>query len=133
MAPSGSRNVKRGCKRVFYWIPVLFIALIVAWSYYAFVVQLCLGKRTHVGALRVHVGQGCVRLVRRASGLIIERVSFLNAPKPILSINIVGEVCKDSHGLDSPGTILKCIHISACCRCLKASFCLLSRYVHRPH
>uniref|UniRef100_A0A3Q2YJX0 Palmitoyltransferase n=1 Tax=Hippocampus comes TaxID=109280 RepID=A0A3Q2YJX0_HIPCM len=55
MAPSGSRNVKRGCKRVFYWIPVLFIALIVAWSYYAFVVQLCLGKRTHVGALLVYL------------------------------------------------------------------------------
>ncbi|XP_077983603.1 palmitoyltransferase ZDHHC20-B-like [Glandiceps talaboti] len=29
------------CAKVFKWVPVLFIAAIVAWSYYAYVIQLC--------------------------------------------------------------------------------------------
>uniref|UniRef100_A0A8C9U7G3 Palmitoyltransferase n=1 Tax=Scleropages formosus TaxID=113540 RepID=A0A8C9U7G3_SCLFO len=41
MAPSGSGAVRSGCRRVFYWSPVLFISAIVVWSYYAFVLQLC--------------------------------------------------------------------------------------------
>ncbi|TNN51859.1 Palmitoyltransferase ZDHHC2 [Liparis tanakae] len=47
MAPSGSRSIKSGCKRVVYWIPVLFIGLVVAWSYYAYVLQLCIESIEH--------------------------------------------------------------------------------------
>ncbi|XP_062855855.1 palmitoyltransferase ZDHHC2 [Trichomycterus rosablanca] len=41
MAPSGSRSAKRKCRRVVHWIPVLFVCALVAWSYYAYVAQLC--------------------------------------------------------------------------------------------
>ncbi|XP_015226516.1 PREDICTED: palmitoyltransferase ZDHHC2 isoform X3 [Cyprinodon variegatus] len=55
MAPSGPRSIKRGCQRALYWIPVLFIALIVAWSYYAYVLQLCIESIEDTGEKVVYL------------------------------------------------------------------------------
>ncbi|XP_078254120.1 palmitoyltransferase ZDHHC2 [Rhinoraja longicauda] len=48
MAPSRSRTLKR-CQRVLYWVPVFFIGLIACWSYYAYVVQLCVVSMKNIG------------------------------------------------------------------------------------
>ncbi|XP_075114881.1 palmitoyltransferase ZDHHC2 isoform X1 [Leptodactylus fuscus] len=49
MAPSGPSSVKRRCRRCLYWIPVLFISIIVCWSYYAYVIQLCIVSMDNIG------------------------------------------------------------------------------------
>ncbi|XP_036372716.1 palmitoyltransferase ZDHHC2-like [Megalops cyprinoides] len=49
MAPPGPGGMKRCCRRVLRWIPVLFISVIVAWSYYAYVFQLCIESIDNLG------------------------------------------------------------------------------------
>ncbi|XP_030896674.1 palmitoyltransferase ZDHHC2 [Leptonychotes weddellii] len=49
MAPSGPGSVRRRCRRVLYWIPVVFISLLLGWSYYAYAIQLCIVSMEDVG------------------------------------------------------------------------------------
>uniref|UniRef100_A0A8C5NIW9 Zinc finger DHHC-type containing 15 n=1 Tax=Junco hyemalis TaxID=40217 RepID=A0A8C5NIW9_JUNHY len=47
-AEGGGMALWRGlrcCRRAFAWVPVLLIALLLLWSYYAYVCELCLGER----------------------------------------------------------------------------------------
>ncbi|XP_017049369.1 palmitoyltransferase ZDHHC20-B isoform X2 [Drosophila ficusphila] len=40
------------CMAVFKWIPVLFITAVIAWSYYAYVVELCIrNSQNHIGMI----------------------------------------------------------------------------------
>ncbi|XP_018616613.2 palmitoyltransferase ZDHHC20-B isoform X2 [Scleropages formosus] len=52
MAPS---HVLRCCQRVLSWIPVFFIAMVVCWSYYAYVVELCIFTIPNVGEQIVYL------------------------------------------------------------------------------
>uniref|UniRef100_A0A2I3RQI1 Palmitoyltransferase n=1 Tax=Pan troglodytes TaxID=9598 RepID=A0A2I3RQI1_PANTR len=50
MAPSGpGSSARRRCRRVLYWIPVVFITLLLGWSYYAYAIQLCIVSMENTG------------------------------------------------------------------------------------
>ncbi|XP_028815766.1 palmitoyltransferase ZDHHC2 [Denticeps clupeoides] len=55
MTPPDPRSVRRRCQRAFSWIPVIFISGVVAWSYYAYVVQLCVETVRNIGEKIVYL------------------------------------------------------------------------------
>ncbi|XP_042326480.1 palmitoyltransferase ZDHHC2 isoform X2 [Sceloporus undulatus] len=55
----GSGSARRRCQWLLYWVPVLFICTILAWSYYAYVAQLCILTISNIGEKAIRYCDRC--------------------------------------------------------------------------